>query len=119
MLGALPNTFKIPVNGYPDSGAAGVPPDVVLGWRAGREAVTHDVYVSADEQAVIDGTVSTSTIFRRVQHDVPHQLTFIISSINYEDHRYVRSIQTIPTSQPEHTGPPTKHPQNGPIFTRR
>ncbi|UCC99871.1 MAG: hypothetical protein JSW66_08300, partial [Phycisphaerales bacterium] len=27
------------------------------GWRAGREAATHDVYLSTDEQAVIDGTV--------------------------------------------------------------
>jgi hypothetical protein len=51
--------FQIPVsarNPYPDSGAIGEDVDVVLGWRAGREAATHDVYVSADEQAVIDGT---------------------------------------------------------------
>jgi hypothetical protein len=40
----------------PVSGATGVDLDVVLGWRAGREAVTHDVYISDDEQAVIDGT---------------------------------------------------------------
>ncbi|MHC4597292.1 MAG: discoidin domain-containing protein, partial [Planctomycetota bacterium] len=57
--------FHIPVqarNPYPDSGAAGVPPDVVLGWRAGREAVTHDVYVSTDEQAVMDGTAPVATV---------------------------------------------------------
>jgi hypothetical protein len=30
--------------------------DIILGWRAGREAAMHDVYMSTDEQAVIDGT---------------------------------------------------------------
>ncbi|MHC4189397.1 MAG: discoidin domain-containing protein, partial [Planctomycetota bacterium] len=57
--------FHIPVHAtepYPDSGATDVPRDVVLGWRAGREAVTHDVYVSADEQAVIDGTAPVATV---------------------------------------------------------
>jgi hypothetical protein len=57
--------LHIPVsarNPNPDSGATGVAPDVVLGWTAGREAVTHDVYVSADEQAVIDGTAPVATV---------------------------------------------------------
>jgi len=57
--------LHIPVNArkpYPDSGATGVEPDVVLGWRAGREAVTHDVYLSTDEQAVIDGTAPVATV---------------------------------------------------------
>ncbi|MHC4485946.1 MAG: discoidin domain-containing protein [Planctomycetota bacterium] len=57
--------FHIPVHArepYPASGAAGVPPDVVLSWRAGREAVTHDVYVGIDEQAVIDGTAPVATV---------------------------------------------------------
>jgi hypothetical protein len=57
--------FYIPVNArnpYPDSEATGVDPDVVLGWTAGREAVTHDVYVSTDEQAVIDGTAPVATV---------------------------------------------------------
>jgi hypothetical protein len=35
---------------------------VVLGWRAGREAAKHDVYFSADEQAVIDGTAPVATV---------------------------------------------------------
>ena len=55
----------IPVNAtepYPDSGATGVVRDVVLGWNAGREAATHDVYVSTDEQAVIDGTAPVVTV---------------------------------------------------------
>jgi len=46
----------------PVSGATGVDLDVVLGWRAGREAVTHDVYFSDDEQAVIDGTAPVETV---------------------------------------------------------
>ena len=52
--------FYIPVHARepsPDSGATDVDVDVTLGFRAGREAVTHDVYLSTDEQAVIDGTV--------------------------------------------------------------
>ncbi|MHC4509750.1 MAG: hypothetical protein ACYTAO_12455, partial [Planctomycetota bacterium] len=57
--------FQIPVSArdpYPDSGATGVDVDVVLGWTAGREAATHDVYFSSDEQAVIDGTVAVTTM---------------------------------------------------------
>jgi hypothetical protein len=57
--------FQIPMSArkpYPDSGATGVDVDVVLGWTAGREAATHDVYFSADEQAVIDGTIPVATV---------------------------------------------------------
>jgi hypothetical protein len=57
--------FQIPVsarNPYPDSGAAGVEVDVILGWTAGREAAKHDVYFSTDEQAVIDGTAAVATM---------------------------------------------------------
>jgi len=57
--------LHIPVHArapYPASGAAGVAPDVVLGWKAGREVVTHDVYLSTDEQAVIDGTAPVATV---------------------------------------------------------
>ena len=46
----------------PDSGESDVNPDVVLGWRAGREAAQHDVYVSTDEQAVIDGTAPVISV---------------------------------------------------------
>ena len=47
--------FRIPVHAkepYPDSGATDVDPDVILGWKAGREAVTHNVYVSTDPNAL-------------------------------------------------------------------
>lgn len=45
----------------PADGDTGVSPDVILSWRPGREAVSHDVYVSADEQAVTDGTAPAQT----------------------------------------------------------
>jgi len=57
--------FYIPVRATepnPDSGAIDVDADVTLSWRAGREAAQHDVYLSTDEQAVIDGTVSAATV---------------------------------------------------------
>ena len=57
--------FSVPVSArepLPDSGAADVGPDVTLSWRAGREAGTHNVYVSTDEQAVIDGTTPVAAV---------------------------------------------------------
>jgi len=64
--------FYIPIHARepdPDSGATDVsigtmdePIDVTLGWRAGREAAMHDVYLSPDEQAVIDGTAPVTTV---------------------------------------------------------
>ncbi len=57
--------FTIPVHAKepsPDSGTADVGVDVVLGFRAGREANTHNVYLSADEQAVIDGNAPVTTV---------------------------------------------------------
>jgi hypothetical protein len=46
----------------PDSGTTDVAVDVTLGFRAGRDAVTHEVYLSSDEQAVIDSNVPVSTV---------------------------------------------------------
>ncbi|HEC02182.1 MAG TPA: LamG domain-containing protein, partial [Phycisphaerales bacterium] len=46
----------------PTPGAADVSVDTVLDWRAGREAAGHDVYLSTDEQAVIDGTAPVVTV---------------------------------------------------------
>jgi len=51
--------FSVPVAARepaPISGATEVAVDAVLSWRAGREAVVHDVYLGTDEQAVVDGT---------------------------------------------------------------
>ncbi len=40
----------------PADGASGVEANVTLNWRPGREAVSHQVVLSADPQAVADGT---------------------------------------------------------------
>ncbi|MHC4499337.1 MAG: LamG-like jellyroll fold domain-containing protein, partial [Planctomycetota bacterium] len=57
--------FSVPVfarEPSPDPDTTNVDVDVTLSWRAGREAATHDVYLSTDEQAVIDGTAPVVTV---------------------------------------------------------
>ena len=57
--------FHIPVSARepsPDSGATDVDVNVTLGWQAGREAARHNVYLSTDEQAVIDGNAPVNTV---------------------------------------------------------
>jgi len=52
--------YSIPVvarEPKPASGATDVHPQVAFSWRAGREAASHKVFVSEDQQAVVDGTV--------------------------------------------------------------
>ncbi len=46
----------------PQDGATGIHPDVILNWRPGREAATHDVYLSTNEQDVISGTVPLTNV---------------------------------------------------------
>jgi len=46
----------------PVSGATDLDVNAILNWKAGREAATHDVYLGADEQAVIDGNVPVATV---------------------------------------------------------
>jgi len=46
----------------PASGATDVDPGSVLRWRAGREAAAHEIYLSADEAAVADGTALVDTV---------------------------------------------------------
>lgn len=45
----------------PASGSVDVDPAATLGWRAGREAASHLIYLSDDQQAVIDGAVAPVT----------------------------------------------------------
>jgi len=47
---------------HPPVAATAVNPQVPLSWRAGREAASHQVYVSTDKQQVIDGTAPVSTV---------------------------------------------------------
>jgi len=58
--------FYIPVvarEPNPASGTTNMDVDnVTLSWRAGREAALHDVYISTDQQAVIDETISPVSI---------------------------------------------------------
>ncbi|MHC4500475.1 MAG: discoidin domain-containing protein, partial [Planctomycetota bacterium] len=57
--------FHIPLRARkpsPDSGATDVDLEVVLSFRAGRQAAEHNVYFSLDEQAVIDGTAYVDTV---------------------------------------------------------
>ena len=57
--------FYIPVSATmptPSSGATDVSVNTVLGWRAGREAVTHDVYLETDEQAVMNGSTPRASL---------------------------------------------------------
>jgi len=55
----------IPVNARepkPATGASDVAVDAALGWRPGREAAEHRVYLSTDQQAVIDGAAPATTL---------------------------------------------------------
>ncbi|UCC99363.1 MAG: discoidin domain-containing protein, partial [Phycisphaerales bacterium] len=57
--------FFIPVSARepsPDSGATDVDVEATLAWRAGREAATHNVYLSTNEQAVIDGNAPVNAV---------------------------------------------------------
>lgn len=57
--------FQIPVQAaqpVPASAAANIDPrSLVLGWTAGREAVSHQIYLGTDKQAVTDGTAPVAT----------------------------------------------------------
>jgi hypothetical protein len=46
----------------PELGATDVAIDAALSWRAGREAAEHNVNLSIDEQAVIDGSALVDTV---------------------------------------------------------
>jgi hypothetical protein len=46
----------------PADGATDVPKMVTLSWIPGDTAATHDVYISTDEQAVIDGTAPVNIV---------------------------------------------------------
>jgi hypothetical protein len=46
----------------PADGATEVEIDAALSWRGGREAVTHEVYLSTDAQAVADGAALAGSV---------------------------------------------------------
>ncbi len=56
--------MQIPVHArqpYPDNQGTDAAIDVVLGWRAGREAAEHKIYFNEDQEAVADGTAYIMT----------------------------------------------------------
>ncbi len=57
--------FHIPLRASgpnPDPGTTDVDVDATLSFQAGRQAAEHNVYLSTDEQAVIDGTAPVVTV---------------------------------------------------------
>ncbi|MBN1972098.1 MAG: discoidin domain-containing protein [Sedimentisphaerales bacterium] len=46
----------------PEAGTADVAVDAALSWRAGRDAAEHNVYISTNEQMVIDGNAPSQTV---------------------------------------------------------
>lgn len=56
---AIPVSAREP-NPAPE--AADVAVDTTISWRAGREVAEHKVFISTDQQAVIDGTTSSVTV---------------------------------------------------------
>ncbi len=57
--------FSIPVTARepdPASDTTGAAPQTVLGWRPGRGAVQHEVYLSDNEVAVANGTAPVETV---------------------------------------------------------
>jgi hypothetical protein len=57
--------YHVPVRARepkPDPQSTDIHPEVVLSWRAGREALSHQVYLSADSNAVAEGTALVATV---------------------------------------------------------
>jgi len=57
--------FYIPVQARkpkPASGATDMSLDLVLSWRAGRQAATHDVYFSTSKRDVLNGTAPVNNV---------------------------------------------------------
>jgi len=59
----------------PELGATDVDVNLILNWRAGREATEHDVYISTDEHAVIDGNVPVNTVNEAQDGPLPLDLS--------------------------------------------
>jgi len=46
----------------PEDNASDISPSTTLAWRAGRDSVSHEIYLSTDEQAVANGSVLVDII---------------------------------------------------------
>ena len=57
--------FYVPMSARepnPTNASGDIAIDATLGWRAGRQAGEHQVYLSPDEQAVVNGTAPVTTV---------------------------------------------------------
>ena len=70
----------------PADGETEVALDTVLAWRGGREAVTHEVYLSSDAAAVADGTalvdVATESSYAASGLDFGTMYTWKVDEVN-------------------------------------
>ena len=78
----------------PASGATIISVDATLSWRAGREAATHNVYLSTDEQAVIDGTAPAAAV-----KDTSYSSTLDLAGTYYWRVDEVNDVETPTTWQ--------------------
>jgi hypothetical protein len=56
--------FNIPLSArkpMPEDGATGIALDATLNWRAGRQAVEHNVYISTSKKAIVNSTSPDAT----------------------------------------------------------
>ena len=84
--------FRIPVRArepHPALGQGDVDVTTTLTWRAGRQTNAHDVYVSTDEQAVIDGTAPMATV-----DDVSYMPALDLASTYYWRVDEVNEVET-------------------------
>jgi hypothetical protein len=77
----------------PESRATEVAIDIALTWRPGREADQHIVYLSTDQQAVIDGTAPATIVDQRV--DGP--LSLDLGSMYYWRVDEVNNLEAVQT----------------------
>ena len=52
----IPVKARVP---QPENGAAGVDPEILLGWRTGRKASSHTITLSTDPETVVETTDNT------------------------------------------------------------
>ena len=87
--------YYVPVRArepQPAAAATGISPDVVLSWRAGREAVSHQLYLSTDKQTVVDGTAVAVT---------PAQTSYAPSSLALGTTYYWKVVEVNQAASPD------------------
>jgi hypothetical protein len=86
--------FAVPVyprEPQPADGATAASADVTLKWRAGRGAVTHDVFLSSDPNRILDGSAEVGTTTTS---------TYPAEALNYATTYYWRIVEVNETETP-------------------